>query len=178
MVCETGILADDPSSIAAPQKDPLMVAPGQVWPPLPGSSTSSLAPPGSGAEEGMKEQLYIREFQASEQEVARRIFYEGIKERIPSSAFRGLKYQPVLQCVYAVLTIICFVVTNSLMLACCMPIFLLGMRYYYSRKIILNHLEGALRTDMSDIEKYYMKQPGEYNPFKGCSPCSTPNINH
>ncbi|XP_077334043.1 N-acetylaspartate synthetase [Lithobates pipiens] len=162
MVCETGILADDPSSIAAPQKDPLIVPPAQMWPPLPScSSTSSLAPPGSRAEDGIKEQqLYIREFQASDQEVARRIFYEGIKERIPSSAFRGLKYQPVLQCVYAVLTIICFVVTNSLMLACCMPIFLLGMRYYYSRKIILNHLEGTLRTDMSDIEKYYMKQPG------------------
>ncbi|XP_040191230.1 N-acetylaspartate synthetase [Rana temporaria] len=162
MVCETGILADDPSSIAAPQKDPLIVPPAQMWPPLPScSSNSSLAPPSSRAEDGIKEQqLYIREFQAANQEVARRIFYEGIKERIPSSAFRGLKYQPVLQCVYAVLTIICFVVTNSLMLACCMPIFLLGMRYYYSRKIILNHLEGALRTDMSDIEKYYMKQPG------------------
>ncbi|XP_072262659.1 N-acetylaspartate synthetase [Pyxicephalus adspersus] len=160
MVCESGILADDPSSIAAPQKDPLIVSPAQMWPPLTGSNTP-LGSPGSEGEEGIKEQpLYIREFQTSDQEVARRIFYEGIKERIPSSAFRGLKYQPVLQCVYAVLTIICFVVTNSLMLACCMPIFLLGMRYYYSRKIILNHLECALHTDMSDIEKYYMKQPG------------------
>ncbi|XP_075122473.1 N-acetylaspartate synthetase [Leptodactylus fuscus] len=169
MVCETGILADDHSSIAGPQKDPLIVSASQMWPPLPSAaSTSPLVPPtttttssGGAAEEGMKEkQLYIREFQPSDQETARRIFYEGIKERIPSSAFRGLKYQPLLQCIYALLTLICFVVTNSLVLASCMPIILLGMRYYYSRKIILHHLECALRTDMSDIEHFYMKQPG------------------
>lgn len=108
MVCETGILADDHSSIAGPQKDPLIVSSSQMWPPLPSAaSTSPLVPPSSGdaAEEGMKEQqLYIREFQPSDQETARRIFYEGIKERIPSSAFRGLKYQPLLQCIYALLT--------------------------------------------------------------------------
>ncbi|XP_075044758.1 N-acetylaspartate synthetase [Mixophyes fleayi] len=160
MVCETGILADDHSSIPGPQKDPLIVS-SQMWPPLPSAPTTSpLATPSSGGEEVIKEQLYIREFQPSDQEFARRIFYEGIKERIPSSAFRGLKYQPLLQCVYAVLTLICFVVTNSLLVACSVPIILLGMRYYYSRKIILNHLECALRTDMSDIEQYYMKQPG------------------
>ncbi|XP_044151426.1 LOW QUALITY PROTEIN: N-acetylaspartate synthetase [Bufo gargarizans] len=170
MVCETGILADDHSAIAGPQKDPLIVSSSQMWPPLPVQPAPPhwcplLPPPppalGGAAEEGTKEQqLYIREFQPSDQETARRIFYEGIKERIPSSAFRGLKYQPLLQCIYALLTLICFVVTNSLVLACCMPIILLGMRYYYSRKIILHHLECALRTDMSDIEQYYMKQPG------------------
>ncbi|XP_056410933.1 N-acetylaspartate synthetase isoform X2 [Hyla sarda] len=177
MVCETGILADDHSSIAGPQKDPLIVSSSQMWPPLPSaaSTTSPLVPPtsttntttssGGAAEEEVfmknkkEQQLYIREFQPSDQEIARRIFYEGIKERIPSSAFRGLKYQPLLQCLYALFTLICFVVTNSLMLACCMPIILLGMRYYFSRKIILHLLECALRTDMSDIEQYYMKQP-------------------
>ncbi|XP_073513618.1 N-acetylaspartate synthetase [Phyllobates terribilis] len=169
MVCETGILADDHSSIAGPQKDPLLVS-SQMWTPVASavSSSSPLVPPttsassGVAADEGMKEQqqLYIREFQPSDQETARRIFYEGIKERIPSSAFTGLKYQPLLQCIYALLTLLCFVVTNSLVLACCMPIILLGMRYYYSRKIILHHLECALHTDMSDIEQYYMKQPG------------------
>ncbi|XP_069601918.1 N-acetylaspartate synthetase [Ranitomeya imitator] len=166
MVCETGILADDPSSIAGPQKDPVLVSSSPVWTPVASAAscttTTTSASPGGAADEGTKEQLYIREFQPSDQETARRIFYEGIKERIPSSAFRGLTHQPLLQCIYALLTLICFVVTNSLVLASCMPIILLGMRYHYSRKIILHHLECALHTDMSDIEQYYMKQPGSY----------------
>ncbi|XP_069833417.1 N-acetylaspartate synthetase [Dendropsophus ebraccatus] len=175
MVCESGILADDPSSIAGPQKDPLIVSSSQMWSslatsPLVPTSSSTTTTSSTPADEDMmmvvmkkkeqQQQLYIREFEPSDQETARRIFYEGIKERIPSSAFRGLKYQPLLQCIYALLTLICFVVTNSLVLASCMPIILLGMRYYFSRKIILHHLECALRTDMSDIEQYYMKQPG------------------
>ncbi|XP_065453199.1 N-acetylaspartate synthetase isoform X2 [Chrysemys picta bellii] len=56
--------------------------------------------------------------------------------------------------------VICFVVTKSLLLTCCFPIFLMGMRYYFSRKVILSYLECALHTDMSDIENYYMKPPG------------------
>ncbi|XP_073198835.1 N-acetylaspartate synthetase isoform X3 [Lepidochelys kempii] len=56
--------------------------------------------------------------------------------------------------------VICFVVTKSLLLTCCLPIFLMGMRYYFSRKVILSYLECALHTDMSDIENYYMKPPG------------------
>ncbi|XP_075787002.1 N-acetylaspartate synthetase isoform X1 [Pelodiscus sinensis] len=56
--------------------------------------------------------------------------------------------------------VICFVVTKSLLLTCCLPIFLMGMRYYFSRKVILSYLECALHTDMSDIEQYYMKPPG------------------
>ncbi|NP_001096350.1 N-acetylaspartate synthetase [Xenopus tropicalis] len=144
------------------RKSPCCSPPPRCGPPLPsGPAGSALGPPSSGAEEEMtKEQVYLREFQPADQEFARRIFYEGIKERILSSAFRGLKYQPLLQSVYAVIIIMCFVVTKSLLVTCCMPLFLLGMRYYYSRKIILNHLECALRTDMSDIEQYYMKQPG------------------
>ncbi|OCT99252.1 N-acetylaspartate synthetase [Xenopus laevis] len=156
MVCETKIVADD---LPGQQKEPILVTPSSHMCPPPltsGPPASSLAPPSPGAQE----HLYIRQFQAEEQESAQRIFYEGIKERILSSAFRGLKYQPLLQSVYAVIIIMCFVVTKSLLVTCCMPLFLLGMRYYYSRKIILNHLECALRTDMSDIEQYYMKQPG------------------
>lgn len=56
----------------------------------------------------------------------------------------------------------CFVVTKSFLLTCCLPIFLVGMRYYFSRKVILHYLDCALHTDMSDIEQYYMKPPGEY----------------
>ncbi|KAM9330332.1 N-acetylaspartate synthetase [Gastrophryne carolinensis] len=160
MVCESGILTDEPAPVPPSHKEQLM---GQMWPPIPSTSPAppaSPSPPSAGPGEHIKEELYIREYQAADLEVARSIFYQGIRERIPNSAFRGLRYQPGLQAAYALLIVICFVVTNSLMLACCMPIFLLGMRYYYSRKIILNHLECTLRTDMSDIEQYYMKQPG------------------
>ncbi|NXP04585.1 NAT8L synthetase, partial [Thinocorus orbignyianus] len=55
---------------------------------------------------------------------------------------------------------ICFVVTKSFLLTCCLPFFLMGMRYYFSRKVILHYLDCALHTDMSDIEQYYMKPPG------------------
>ncbi|XP_064509489.1 N-acetylaspartate synthetase isoform X2 [Pseudopipra pipra] len=56
--------------------------------------------------------------------------------------------------------VMCFVVTKSFLLTCCLPIFLMGMRYYFSRKVILHYLDCALHTDMSDIEQYYMKPPG------------------
>uniref|UniRef100_A0A8C2SR18 N-acetylaspartate synthetase n=1 Tax=Coturnix japonica TaxID=93934 RepID=A0A8C2SR18_COTJA len=93
-------------------------------------------------------------------EVVRRIFYEGIMERIPNTAFRGLKQQPLTQLLYALMAVMCFVVTKSFLLTCCLPIFLMGMRYYFSRKVILHYLDCALHTDMSDIEQYYMKPPG------------------
>ncbi|GAA6097506.1 N-acetylaspartate synthetase, partial [Tachysurus ichikawai] len=51
----------------------------------------------------------------------------------------------------------CFVMTKSFMLICCTPFILMGARYYYSRKVILNYLDCALHTDMADIEAYYMK---------------------
>eukprot|EP00062_Callorhinchus_milii_P015001 gi/632964795/ref/XP_007898571.1/ PREDICTED: N-acetylaspartate synthetase [Callorhinchus milii] len=81
-------------------------------------------------------------------------------ERIPNTAFRGLKQHPNILLFYAFLTVICFYLTNSLLLTCCVPILLLGTRYYYSRKVILSYLECALQTDMSDIEQYYMKPTG------------------
>ncbi|XP_060092274.1 N-acetylaspartate synthetase [Heteronotia binoei] len=102
----------------------------------------------------------IRDFHPAQREVARRIFYEGILERIPNTAFRGLKDQPCAQLLYGAMAVICFVVTKSLLVTCCLPIFLMGMRYYFSRKVILSYLECALNTDMSDIEQYYMKSPG------------------
>lgn len=97
------MLADEASSIAAAHEEPLMASLAHMWPPIPTTSPSS-SPAAGLPERSSKQQLYIRDFQASDQEVATSIFYEGIKERIPSSAFTGLKYQPVLQCVYAVLT--------------------------------------------------------------------------
>lgn len=57
---------------------------------------------------------------------------------------------------------LCFAVTRSLLLTCLVPVGLLALRYYYSRKVILAYLECALHTDMADIEQYYMKPPGEF----------------
>lgn len=56
---------------------------------------------------------------------------------------------------------LCFALTRSLLLTCLVPAGLLGLRYYYSRKVILAYLDCALHTDMADIEQYYMKPSGE-----------------
>ncbi|KAB0398227.1 hypothetical protein E2I00_008816, partial [Balaenoptera physalus] len=55
---------------------------------------------------------------------------------------------------------LCFALTRSLLLTCLVPAGLLGLRYYYSRKVVLAYLDSALHTDMADIEQYYMKPPG------------------
>ncbi|OXB78822.1 UNVERIFIED_CONTAM: hypothetical protein H355_011840 [Colinus virginianus] len=161
MVCETKIVAEDHDSIPGAKKDTIIVSSSQMWPTLSGSPSSPPAPLGTPKEEAKRDSVYIREFHPSEQEVVRRIFYEGIMERIPNTAFRGLKQQPLTQLLYALLAVMCFVVTKSFLLTCCLPIFLMGMRYYFSRKVILHYLDCALHTDMSDIEQYYMKPPGK-----------------
>ncbi|KPP63288.1 N-acetylaspartate synthetase-like [Scleropages formosus] len=84
----------------------------------------------------------------------------GILERIPNTAFRGLRHQTHTQLLYALLTLVCFLVSKSLALTCCTPFLLLGARYYFSRKVILSYLDCALHTDMADIEHYYMKRTG------------------
>ncbi|KAM3836437.1 N-acetylaspartate synthetase isoform 1-T1 [Vipera latastei] len=167
MVCETKIVAEERESLggAAAKESRLLAAPAaaaaaQMWPP--GAAASPPAAPGAGPGERAAGTagLCIRPFHPAEGEAVRRIFYEGILERIPNTAFRGLKDQPLAQLLYAALAVICFVVTKSLLLTCCLPVFLMGLRYYFSRKVILNYLECALNTDMSDIEQYYMKSPG------------------
>ncbi|CAI5774173.1 Hypothetical predicted protein [Podarcis lilfordi] len=170
MVCETKIVAEDHDSISGAKKESLLVSSSaQMWPssragsgsPAAGPQLQPQPPPPSPAPDGedQKKGVCIREFHPSEQEAVRRIFYEGIMERIPNTAFRGLKDQPWTQMVYGTMAVMCFVVTKSLLLTCCLPFFLMGMRYYFSRKVILSYLECALNTDMSDIEQYYMKSP-------------------
>ncbi|KAM6402446.1 N-acetylaspartate synthetase [Pluvialis apricaria] len=160
MVCETKIVAEDHESIPGSKKDTIIVSSSQMWPSLAGSPSSPPPPLTPPKDDPRRDNVYIREFHPSEQEVVRRIFYEGIMERIPNTAFRGLKQQPLTQLLYGLLAVICFVVTKSFLLTCCLPIFLMGMRYYFSRKVILHYLDCALHTDMSDIEQYYMKPPG------------------
>uniref|UniRef100_UPI00398E3C25 N-acetylaspartate synthetase n=1 Tax=Pristiophorus japonicus TaxID=55135 RepID=UPI00398E3C25 len=173
MVCETKIVADEemPGS-----KNDAIVSTSQMWPPAPAapaaapqttassssSSSSSSSPVDSSpARHHLKrDAVFIREFQLSDQQSVCRIFCEGILERIPNTAFRGLKQQPKILLLYSCLTVMCFYLTKSLVLTCCVPTLLLGSRYYYSRKVILSYLECALQTDMSDIEQYYMKPAG------------------
>ncbi|XP_064344818.1 N-acetylaspartate synthetase isoform X1 [Camelus dromedarius] len=195
MVCETKIVAaEDHEALPGAKKDALLAAAGAMWPPLaaaPGPAAAPAAPPpapgpqphgdagGAGPPEGRG--VYIREIRAAEQEAARRIFYDGIMERIPNTAFRGLRQHPRTQLLYVLLAggwcsvrpcpalrspapplpaALCFALTRSLLLTCLVPAGLLGLRYYYSRKVVLAYLDCALHTDMADIEQYYMKPPG------------------
>ena len=117
MVCETKIVAaEDHEALPGAQKDALLAAAGAMWPPLPaapGPAAAPAAPPpapgpqalggAGGAEPPEGRGVYIREFRAAEQEAARRIFYDGIMERIPNTAFRGLRQHPRAQLLYALL---------------------------------------------------------------------------
>nr|XP_028584702.1 N-acetylaspartate synthetase isoform X2 [Podarcis muralis] len=111
MVCETKIVAEDHDSISGAKKESLLVSSSaQMWPssragsgsPAAGPQLQPQPPPPSPAPDGedQKKGVCIREFHPSEQEAVRRIFYEGIMERIPNTAFRGLKDQPWTQMVY------------------------------------------------------------------------------
>ncbi|MBN3276241.1 NAT8L synthetase, partial [Polyodon spathula] len=153
MVCETKIVADE-HSIPGTKKDSIIVSASQMW-------TSSSSSPNSLEENLNKDTVFIREFELTDHEDVRRIFYDGIMERIPNTAFRGLKQQTKMQILYTCITIMCFVLTKSVALTCCVPVLLMGARYYFSRKVILSFLDCALHTDMADIEQYYMKPAGK-----------------
>ncbi|XP_061525641.1 N-acetylaspartate synthetase [Phycodurus eques] len=148
MVCETKIVADEHDAIPGSKKEPMM------W------SASGASSASGEAKDVRRDAVFIREFERGDQEEVRRIFYEGIMERIPNTAFRGLGQQPQTQFLYALLTVMCFFMTKSLTLACCAPLALMGARYYYSGKVIHSYLDHALHTDMADIEAYYMKPAG------------------
>lgn len=91
MVCETKIVADEHDAIPGTKKDSIM------W-----SSSAALNP--NEAKDVRKDGVFIREFERGDQEEVRRIFYEGIMERIPNTAFRGIRQQPRTQFIYALLT--------------------------------------------------------------------------
>ncbi|XP_043918225.1 N-acetylaspartate synthetase isoform X2 [Protopterus annectens] len=100
MVCETKIVADDHKSIPGTKNESVITS-SLMWPPL------SSHP--SDMEDSMRsDKVYIREFHPYDQDAAQRIFYEGLKERIPNTAFRGLKQQPKALILYVVLTRSCF----------------------------------------------------------------------
>lgn len=113
MVCETKIVAaEDHAALPGTKKDALLAAAGAMWPPLPAAPGPAAAPPeqgplarggAGGAEPPGGRGVCIREFRTAEQEAARRIFYDGILERIPNTAFRGLRQHPRTQLLYALL---------------------------------------------------------------------------
>ncbi|KAJ8008473.1 hypothetical protein DPEC_G00105180 [Dallia pectoralis] len=107
-----------------------------------------------------KDAVFIREFERTDHVEVRRIFCEGIMERVPHTAYRGILHQTQTQFLFALLTITCFVVTKSFALTCCVPFILMAVRYYYSSKVIRNYLDWALNADLADIEEYYMKPTG------------------
>ncbi|KAG5260718.1 hypothetical protein AALO_G00295620 [Alosa alosa] len=155
MVCETKIVADEHDAIPGTKKDSIIVSSSQMWTSTPAPATSALE-----SKEPRGDAVFIREFERADHGEVRRIFCEGIMERIPNTAFRGLRHQNQTQFLYAMLTLMCYMVTDSLALTCCTPFLLMGARYYYSRKVILGYLDCALHTDMADIEAYYMKPAG------------------
>ncbi|XP_056431428.1 N-acetylaspartate synthetase [Gadus chalcogrammus] len=156
MVCETKIVADEHDAIPGTKKDSMIVSSSHMW----GPSSASTALNPVEDRDMKKDAVFIREFERGDHVEVRRIFNEGITERIPNTVFRGLRQQPKTQFLYALLTLMCFVVTKSFALTCCAPFILMGARYYYSRKVILGYLDCALHTDMADIEAYYMKPTG------------------
>ncbi|XP_032806131.1 N-acetylaspartate synthetase [Petromyzon marinus] len=114
----------------------------------------------TGSDEARHREAHIREFRAGDEATVRRIFSEGIQERIPNTALRGLWEQRGIQVVYAIITIFCLGLTHSLLLTCCVPLLLLALRYYYSRQLILRYASNALCKDMADIPLNYIKTPG------------------
>lgn len=94
MVCETKIVADEHDAIPGTKKESIM------W----SSPSASAALNPAEDKDVRKDAVFIREFERGDQVEVRRIFYEGIMERIPNTAFRGLRQQPKTQFLYALLT--------------------------------------------------------------------------
>lgn len=102
MVCETKIVAAEdhealpggPEGRAARRRRRHVLPAASPPPgrPPPPRLPARAGPPGWVAAPGARDPpegrgVYIREFRAAEQEAARRIFYDGIMERIPNTAF-------------------------------------------------------------------------------------------
>ncbi|MEQ2161124.1 N-acetylaspartate synthetase [Goodea atripinnis] len=94
MVCETKIVADEHDAIPGTKKESMM------W--------GSPAAPGAEPKDVRRDAVFIREFERGDQKEVLRIFHEGIMERIPNTAFRGIWQQPRTQFIYAFLTGSCF----------------------------------------------------------------------
>ncbi|XP_047435128.1 N-acetylaspartate synthetase-like [Mugil cephalus] len=107
-------------------------------------------------------QTVVREFEPADQPAVQQIFYEGLMEMVPDTAFRALRHHPESVLLYTAMTVICFTVTMSWWVIGLLPVIVLSLRYFYSRRVIHGYLRKAMSTDMGDIERFYMKSPGSY----------------
>ncbi|XP_043540836.1 N-acetylaspartate synthetase-like [Chiloscyllium plagiosum] len=132
MVCQTKMVADEemppakgdglavssqiwlpapPPSSPAPTPAPAgpELAPAPSPAPAPAPAPVPVPAPeaaGGGQRRAVKPEpaLLIREFQPTDRPSVRRIFREGILERVPNTAFRGLKQQPGILLLYSCFT--------------------------------------------------------------------------
>ncbi|XP_027138365.1 N-acetylaspartate synthetase isoform X2 [Larimichthys crocea] len=88
--------------------------------------------------------IVVREFEPADEPHVQRIFYEGLMEMIPDTAFRGLRHHLESLLLYTAMTGL-------------LPAIVLCGRYFYSRRVIHGYLEHAMNGDMGDIEGFYMK---------------------
>nr|XP_046259580.1 N-acetylaspartate synthetase-like isoform X2 [Scatophagus argus] len=87
--------------------------------------------------------ILVRKFEPADNQRVQLIFYEGLMEMVPDTAFR----------------VICFIITMCWWVIGLLPAIVLCGRYFCSRHVINGYLEHAMRTDMGDIEGFYMKSP-------------------
>lgn len=103
MVCETKIVADEHDALpaAGTKREPMM------WSSAPAAAGAGPSPAELHAavkDVRGRDAVLIREFERADEQEALRIFHEGIMERIPNTAFRGIWQRPRTQCLYALLT--------------------------------------------------------------------------
>ncbi|XP_070782060.1 N-acetylaspartate synthetase-like [Enoplosus armatus] len=101
--------------------------------------------------------IVVREFEPADKPEVQQIFYEGLMEMVPDTAFRGLRHHPESLLLYAAMTVACVVITMCWWLIGLLPALLLCGRCFYSRRVIHGYLEHAMSRDMGDIEGFYTK---------------------
>ncbi|KAM9363592.1 N-acetylaspartate synthetase-like [Symphorus nematophorus] len=101
--------------------------------------------------------IVVREFEPTDKPEVQRIFYEGVMEMVPDTAFRGLRHHPESLLLYAAMTVICFVIPMCWWVIGLLPAIVLCGRYFYGRRVIHGYLHQAMNGDMGDIEDFYMK---------------------
>ncbi|XP_030596131.1 N-acetylaspartate synthetase-like [Archocentrus centrarchus] len=106
------------------------------------------------------DRLLVRKFELKDNRVVQHIFYDGLMEMVPDTAFRGLRHHPESLLLYAAMTVMALVITKSWWVVGLLPAIVVCLRYFYSRRVIHGYLKQAMSTDMANIEEFYMKSPG------------------
>uniref|UniRef100_A0A4W5JYK3 N-acetylaspartate synthetase n=1 Tax=Hucho hucho TaxID=62062 RepID=A0A4W5JYK3_9TELE len=104
----------------------------------------------------LTDRVVVRKFESVDYPDVERIFYDGLMEMVPDTAFRGLLNRLFFAMSFAV---VCFIATKSFLLTCLVPLAVLCARCYYSRRVVLGYMERTKPTDLGDIEGHYMTTP-------------------